>query len=86
MVPSFSVAKNALNQLKISRLNIQVALQLAGLQAQVIIGDPHHGNTELYSKVDMFIPQRIRSSRLEILFFLSISSKDMEIRVGPDIQ
>jgi hypothetical protein len=41
----------------------KVALQLAGLQAQVIIGDPHHGNIELYSKVDMFIPQRIRASR-----------------------
>ena len=43
----------------------KVALQLAGLQAQVSLGDPqqHGGRPELYSDVEHFLPQRIKQAR-----------------------
>jgi len=41
----------------------KVALQLAGLQAQVGLGDPQRDKGELYAEVDMFLPHRIKSAR-----------------------
>lgn len=41
----------------------KVALQLAGLQAQVALGDPGRDKVELYNEVDMFLPQRIKTAR-----------------------
>ena len=41
----------------------KVALQLAGLQAQVALGEPQAERPELYQDVDMFISQRIKSAR-----------------------
>ena len=41
----------------------KVALQLAGLQAQVALGEPQAERPELYQDVDMFISQRIKTAR-----------------------
>ena len=41
----------------------KVALQLAGLQAQVALGEPQAERGELYQDVDMFISQRIKTAR-----------------------
>merc|ERR1712012_149262 len=41
----------------------KVALQLAGLQAQVALGEPQVERPELYQDVDMFISQRIKTAR-----------------------
>ena len=41
----------------------KVALQLAGLQAQVALGEPQAERLELYQDVDMFISQRIKTAR-----------------------
>ena len=41
----------------------KVALQLAGLQAQVALGEPQQNRPELYGDVDMFLPQRIKQAR-----------------------
>ena len=41
----------------------KVALQLAGLQCQVALGEPQPNRPEVYGDVDMFLPQRIKQSR-----------------------
>lgn len=41
----------------------KVALQLAGLQAQVALGEPQLGRPELYQDIDTFLPQRIKQAR-----------------------
>ena len=41
----------------------KVALQLAGLQAQVALGEPQADRPELYHDIDMFISQRIKTAR-----------------------
>ena len=41
----------------------KVALQLAGLQAQVALGEPQPNRPELYGDVDMFLPPRIKQTR-----------------------
>ena len=41
----------------------KVALQLAGLQCQVALGEPQPNRPELYNDVDMFLPRRIKQSR-----------------------
>ena len=41
----------------------KVALQLAGLQAQVALGEPQVERPELYQDIDMFISQRIKTAR-----------------------
>lgn len=41
----------------------KVALQLAGLQAQVNLGDPQSTRLELYDDVDSFLPLRIKQAR-----------------------
>ena len=41
----------------------KVALQLAGLQAQVALGEPQAERAELYQDVDMFISPRIKTAR-----------------------
>ncbi|KAJ4450490.1 hypothetical protein ANN_01915 [Periplaneta americana] len=47
-------------------VNEKVALQLAGLQAQVALGEPKDSNRlEYYSDVDTYLPQRISRSRTE---------------------
>ena len=38
----------------------KVALQLAGLQAQVALGEPQNARPELYQEIDLFLPQRIK--------------------------
>ena len=41
----------------------KVALQLAGLQAQVSLGEPQHARLELYTDIEHFLPQRIKQAR-----------------------
>ena len=41
----------------------KVALQLAGLQAQVALGEPKSERAELYQDVDMFLSHRIKAAR-----------------------
>lgn len=41
----------------------KVALQLAGLQAQVAMGEPQVGRPELYADVDAFMPSRVKQAR-----------------------
>ena len=41
----------------------KVALQLAGLQAQVSLGEPQVNRPDLYQDVDTFLPQRIKQAR-----------------------
>ena len=41
----------------------KVALQLAGLQAQVALGEPQAERAELYQDVDVLISQRIKTVR-----------------------
>ncbi|KAG8231152.1 hypothetical protein J437_LFUL011821, partial [Ladona fulva] len=43
----------------------KVALQLAGLQAQVALGDPKDGKFDYYVDVDMYLPYRISRNRPE---------------------
>ncbi|XP_046401515.1 myosin-I heavy chain isoform X2 [Ischnura elegans] len=43
----------------------KVALQLAGLQAQVALGDPKDGKFDYYVDVDMYLPYRISRNRAE---------------------
>lgn len=40
-----------------------MALQLAGLQAQVALGDPQDGKTEFYADVQLYLPQRIAQTK-----------------------
>ena len=42
---------------------VAVALQLAGLQAQVALGEPQTSHPELYQDVDYFLPQRIKQAK-----------------------
>lgn len=44
-------------------INEKVALQLAGLQAQVALGDPQDGKTEFYADVNLYLPQRIAQTK-----------------------
>lgn len=44
-------------------INEKVALQLAGLQAQVALGDPQDGKTEFYADVQLYLPQRIAQTK-----------------------
>ncbi|XP_071518394.1 unconventional myosin-VIIa [Panulirus ornatus] len=44
-------------------INEKVALQLAGLQAQVALGDPQDGKTEFYADVQSYLPSRIAQAR-----------------------
>ena len=44
----------------------KVALQLAGLQAQVALGEPQMARPELYQEIDLFLPQRIKQVCMEI--------------------
>lgn len=42
----------------------KVALQLAGLQAQVALGDPNEDNKlEYYTDIDTYLPYRISKTR-----------------------
>lgn len=41
----------------------KVALQLAGLQAQVLLGEPQPSRADLYQDIDTFLPQRIKQAR-----------------------
>lgn len=41
----------------------KVALQLAGLQAQVALGEPQPNRLEVYADIAQFLPQRIRQAR-----------------------
>ena len=41
----------------------KVALQLAGLQLQVALGEPQSERAELYQDVDMFLSHRIKAAR-----------------------
>ncbi|XP_069981165.1 unconventional myosin heavy chain 6 isoform X2 [Penaeus vannamei] len=44
-------------------INEKVALQLAGLQAQVALGDPKDGKTEFYADIQSYLPARIAQGR-----------------------
>ncbi|KAK3878502.1 hypothetical protein Pcinc_016873 [Petrolisthes cinctipes] len=44
-------------------INEKVALQLAGLQAQVALGDPQDGKTEFYSDIQSYLPSRIAQTK-----------------------
>ncbi|RXG53095.1 Myosin-I heavy chain [Armadillidium vulgare] len=44
-------------------INEKVALQLAGLQAQVSLGDPQPGKTEFYADIHSYLPQRIAQTQ-----------------------
>ncbi|XP_045116702.1 unconventional myosin-X-like isoform X2 [Portunus trituberculatus] len=44
-------------------INEKVALQLAGLQAQVALGDPQDGKTEFYADVQLYLPNRIAQTK-----------------------
>ena len=44
-------------------INEKVALQLAGLQAQVALGDPQEGKTEFYADITSYLPSRIAQTR-----------------------
>lgn len=44
-------------------INEKVALQLAGLQAQVALGDPQEGKTEFYADIQSYLPNRIAQTR-----------------------
>jgi len=47
-------------------VNEKVALQLAGLQAQVALGEPKDSDRlDYYSDVDTYLPQRISRTRSE---------------------
>ena len=50
-------------------MNEKVALQLAGLQAQVALGEPKDSDRlDYYSDVDAYLPQRISQTRSEELW------------------
>ncbi|CAL4121000.1 unnamed protein product, partial [Meganyctiphanes norvegica] len=44
-------------------INEKVALQLAGLQAQVALSDPQDGKTEFYADVQSYLPGRLATAR-----------------------
>lgn len=44
-------------------INEKVAVQLAGLQAQVSLGDPKDNRLDYYSDIDNYLPYRISRSR-----------------------
>ncbi|XP_045616185.1 unconventional myosin-VIIa isoform X2 [Procambarus clarkii] len=44
-------------------INEKVALQLAGLQAQVALGDPQDGKTEFYADMQSYLPSRIAQTK-----------------------
>ncbi|KAK7077818.1 Myosin [Halocaridina rubra] len=44
-------------------INEKVALQLAGLQAQVALSDPQEGKTEYYADISSYLPSRIAQTR-----------------------
>lgn len=44
-------------------INEKVALQLAGLQAQVALGDPQDGKQEFYTDLAAYLPHRISNTR-----------------------
>lgn len=56
-------------------INEKVALQLAGLQAQVSLGDPQPGKTEFYADIHSYLPQRIAQTQKSsdwVIFFLIV--------------
>jgi hypothetical protein len=56
-------------------VNEKVALQLAGLQAQVALGEPKDSDRlDYYSDVDTYLPQRISRTRSEEQWVLRYSS------------
>lgn len=44
-------------------INEKVAVQLAGLQAQVSLGDPKDNRLDYYTDIDSYLPYRISRSR-----------------------
>ncbi|KAF2364190.1 MyTH4 domain, partial [Trinorchestia longiramus] len=44
-------------------INEKVALQLAGLQAQVALGDPQEGKEQFYTELSAYLPSRIADTR-----------------------
>lgn len=59
----FSDLVNCLPKADEFPINEKVALQLAGLQAQVALGDPQDGKTEFYADVQLYLPQRIAQTK-----------------------
>ncbi|EEB16327.1 myosin, putative [Pediculus humanus corporis] len=63
----------------------KVALQLAGLQAQVALGDPRPDNnklTDYYAGVDTYLPYRISKSRGEDVWISIISEAHSQYGTG----
>ena len=65
-------------------MNEKVALQLAGLQAQVALGEPKDSNRlDYYSDVDTYLPQRISRTRVDEQWVSETYSNIIKIKGKP---